>query len=158
MNWFKYLGHILTKDFKDDDDIMKEVRNLYSRGNTIIKQFKYVDEEVKLVMFKCFCYPIYCSSLWNNYRISSMSRLRVGYNNIFRRLMGIKHWNMDLERVESMSRIYEEKGVKSFPELYKYSSLSCMNRILNSGNILLQTLLASDAHIYSRQWAHWESL
>ena len=72
--------------------------------------------------------------------------------------MGITLWNVEMERVESMTRIYAEKGVRSFPELFEYNSMNCMNRIYDSENNLIICLLTSDACIYSRQWAHWEKL
>ena len=87
-----------------------------------------------------------------------MSRLRVAYNKFFRRLMGISHWNAELERVESMTQLYMEKGVRSFPELILYSSFSCIERVMDSENLLVHCLKMSDAQIYSRQWRHWENL
>ena len=48
----KYLGVTMTSDCKDDDDISKSLRNLYARGNSIIRNFKFCSEEVKIQLFK----------------------------------------------------------------------------------------------------------
>ena len=85
---FNYLGHTITSDFSDDKDILKEMRKLCYRGNCLIRKFKFCNEEVKCMLFKSFCYSLYCSSLWFNYKKSTMQRLKVNYNNIMRRLMG----------------------------------------------------------------------
>ena len=87
-----------------------------------------------------------------------MNRIRVGYNKIFRSLLGIKLWNEEQNRVESMSRIYEDAGVRSLTELNMYSAASCMNRIIHCGNPLIQCLISSDAYIQSRQWNHWNKM
>ena len=38
---FNYLGHTITTDFSDDDDIKKEMRKMCARGNTLIRKFKF---------------------------------------------------------------------------------------------------------------------
>ena len=142
----------------DDEDIVKENRNLYARGNTIIRTFKNMNNDVKLQLFKTYCYPLYCLSLWSTYRVKTISRLRVGYNSIFRHLLGIRLWNEELERVESMSDLFLAHDIKSFPDLYKFISSNSVKRIENSENSLVSGLLNSDAKLYSRQWEHWERL
>ena len=83
--------YIINDSFKDDDDILKEVRNLYARGNAIVRQFKNTNDYVKVQVFKSFCYPVYCSSMWSDYNNNTIRKLRVGYNSIFRRLFNIQH-------------------------------------------------------------------
>ena len=60
VNQFKYLGHILDTSFTDDNDMSKELRNLYARGNMLTKQFRSLDNVVKIQLFKTYCYPLYC--------------------------------------------------------------------------------------------------
>ena len=48
---FKYLGHFITSDFKDDMDIGREVKSLYFRRNLLIRKFHYVSIEVKCALF-----------------------------------------------------------------------------------------------------------
>ena len=40
---FKYLGHIIANDLSDDLDIEREIRNLYIRGNTIVRKFNFFE-------------------------------------------------------------------------------------------------------------------
>ena len=64
VNNYKYLGAIMTSDSKDDCDISKLLRNLYSRGNGIIRNFKSCSQEVKLQLFKSYCTSFYYFHLW----------------------------------------------------------------------------------------------
>ena len=52
---FKYLGHIITSDFTDDADIMREVRSLSLRGNMLTRKFFFCSMDTKLYLFKVFC-------------------------------------------------------------------------------------------------------
>ena len=157
VNQFKYLGHILDTSFTDDYDISKELRNLYARGNMLTKQFRSLDDTVKIQLFKTYCYPLYCAALWCNFRAASLRRLRVAYNAIFRRLLGVRLWDPEEERLGSMSALFVQAGVRSFQELHRFVAYSCMQRIAHSENSFLQCLMNSDARIASRQWTFWES-
>ena len=48
VNLFKYSGHILDSSLSDDADMNKGLRNPYARGNMLSKQFKSVNDEVKI--------------------------------------------------------------------------------------------------------------
>ena len=63
---FNYLGHLLVSDFDDDEDIRKESRKLCYRGNSLIRKFKFCNDDVKCNLFKSYCYSLYCVSLWSN--------------------------------------------------------------------------------------------
>ena len=39
MNKVKYLGHIITDDGMDDQDILRQCRQLYAQGNTLARIF-----------------------------------------------------------------------------------------------------------------------
>ena len=52
VNEFRYLGHIITDNQKDDDDIESETRNLFIRTNVLLRRFGKCSREVKLRLFK----------------------------------------------------------------------------------------------------------
>ena len=56
---FKYLGHIITDDTKDDSDLMRHCRYLYAVGNSLIRKFWFCTVPVKLKLFKIYCGNIY---------------------------------------------------------------------------------------------------
>ena len=50
----KYLGHIICNDMSDDDDMMRQIRQLYAQGNVLSRRFHMCSPEVKNVLFRTF--------------------------------------------------------------------------------------------------------
>ena len=61
------------------------------------KYFRYCTHDVKCMLFKSFCTTMYCSTLWFNSNVSCARRLRISYNNVLRRLLGIPKRSMPLQ-------------------------------------------------------------
>ena len=148
---FNYLGHTINSKVSDDQDIAKETRKLCVQGNTIIRKSKFCNVDTKCCLFKTFCYSIYCCSLWANYAASSMSRIKVIYNNIMRKLVNIPVYS-------SASFMFASLGVKSFQELRRSTTFSIMQRVLESNNSLIIALRTSDAKLSSKLWQIWMSI
>ena len=89
----KYLGFILSNNLKDDSDIMRQLRCSYASSNILLRMFAHCSLEVKLKLVQSFCLNLYCSSLWCVYTKQSLSKIRVAYNNIFRKLLGYRKWD-----------------------------------------------------------------
>ena len=73
---FKYLGHILTDNSRDDSDIDREIRNMFIRTNTLKRKFDRCSSDVKLILFKSYCMNLYDSALWTHYWTGSFKRLQ----------------------------------------------------------------------------------
>ncbi|XP_047997279.1 uncharacterized protein LOC125234903 [Leguminivora glycinivorella] len=84
---FKYLGHILTDDLKDDKDIERERRALSVRCNMLARKFGRCSDEVKVTLFRAYCQSFYTGQLWTNFTRRAINTLRVQYNDAFRILM-----------------------------------------------------------------------
>ena len=52
LNSVKYLGVILTDNLQDDEEIMKQTRNLYAHGNVLLRKFGLCSSEVKQQLFQ----------------------------------------------------------------------------------------------------------
>ena len=63
----KYLGVLLNEDSKDNDDLYRHRKYLYSRGNMLIRKFKHCSEDVKQRLFTTFCNNVYGGHLWTVY-------------------------------------------------------------------------------------------
>ena len=48
---YKYLGHYITDDLSDDDDINRQRRTLFVQGNIILRKFNMCSLGVKLTIF-----------------------------------------------------------------------------------------------------------
>ena len=148
---FKYLGHFITCEFKDELDIGREVRSLYARGNKLIRKFGSLSADVKCSLFKTFCYSFYCGSLWTTFRVANLYRLKVAYNCVMRKLMQVPPW-------QSARAMFVAAGVRCFEENLRYVSYNLFSRVGESRNTLLLTLGGSDASLVSRQRRRWRSL
>ena len=146
---FYYLGHIITSDISDDEDIKREIRSLSARGNALIRTFKFCNDEVKLNLFKTYCYSFYCGSLWCNYKSATMNRLRVTYNNVMRRLANYPMFH-------SASMMFVSLNVKGFKELRRAMMYSMRTRLSRSSNRVIANLFNSDARALSPLWHRWD--
>ena len=72
----KYLGHIICNDMSDDDDMMRQRRQLYAQGNVLSRRFHMCS--------LTFCIPLYTCHLWHRYTARSLHKLYVAYNSAFR--------------------------------------------------------------------------
>jgi hypothetical protein len=52
---FKYRGHFVTDDLKDQSDIERERRALAVRCNILVRRFARCSEQVKITLFKAYC-------------------------------------------------------------------------------------------------------
>ena len=58
----------------------------------IIIMFSHCSIDVKKeVLFNSYCTPLYCSYLWTDYRKTSFSKIRVAFNNVYRRIFGLSN-------------------------------------------------------------------
>ena len=145
---FRYLGHIISSDLSDDMDIERETRSLYIRGNTIIRKFHFVSSEIKCNLFKAYCYPLYTCSLWSKYRQSTINKIRVAYNNIMRKFMGLPPWH-------SARTLFVNLNVRSFYETIRTTSYSLMQRVLGCQNAVVQTMIHSISFAHSETRKQW---
>ena len=145
---FDYLGHTITNKFTDDEDIRKETRKLCARGNTLIRKFKFCHSSVKCNLFKTYCYSLYCAALWSNYKRETLTRLKVNFNNIMRRLEGVPMFS-------SASQLFATRNVKTLPELMRGIVYGLMGRIQNSSNTLIMRFFNGDIFLKSELWKSW---
>ena len=86
---FKYLGHIISSDLSDALDIEKTKRAIYARGNSLVRRFHSCSEEVKVLLFRTYMTPLYCSHVWAKYTQVNFQSVKTAYNCIFRKFFGI---------------------------------------------------------------------
>ena len=81
---YKYIGHCISDDLSDDDDMAGQYRQIYAQGNALLRKLFMCTESVKITLFRSFCSSLYTCELWWNYRSESSRKLCVAYNNVFR--------------------------------------------------------------------------
>ena len=136
---FKYLGHIINNEFSDDDDIKREVRNLFTRTNILIRRYSKCSLAVKLNLFKAYCMCLYDIGIWIYYSNSVFNKLRSCYNKCIKMFFGYN-------RRYSVTLMLSELNLPSFDNLYMscvhrfYANCSACNNTLLSNLISLQLL------------------
>ena len=98
---FKYLGHIINAKMDDDDEIQREIRNLFMRTNILARKFR--------LLFKSFCICFYDVSLWARYSSGKLNKMRSCYNRCIKTFFNFK-------RKDSMTKILFELGLQSFSD------------------------------------------
>ena len=72
VNQCKYLGHVITDDLKDDNDIARQYKRIYAQGNALIRKFYMCSDHVKCTLFRSLCTSLYTCQLWCNYKSESI--------------------------------------------------------------------------------------
>lgn len=147
---FPYLGHIITDDLKDTADIEQRRRKLCAAGNMIARRFAFCHRDVKLLLFRSYCYSIYGCSLWTNYTRETMRRITVVHNDILRRLT-------NTPRYHSATQMFIENHLDNLKIIVRRTMSSLVTRVRNSSNSLIQSILRSEARRKSKLWERWEN-
>ena len=113
-----------------------------------MRKFRFLSTEVKLLLFKSYCYPLYTASLWAKYNEGTMSKLRVAYNSILRKLVGAPPWH-------SARQLFVNLNMRTLPETIRVTSHSLLRRVLCCHNSIVQAALQSDARVCSVTWRKW---
>ena len=125
-----YLGHVISSNMSDEEDMSRQKRILYCRGNQLARAFNKCSDNVKAALFRAFCYSVYCNALWNVFRVEQLRRVKVAYNTVFRLLFGYA-------RHESASHIFTTHRVNGFLALTRISAYSLMSRVDSSVNTIV---------------------
>ena len=126
----KYLGFTFTSNNCDDADILKQVRMLYCRSNCLVRLFNKCNKPVLFELCRSFCSVFYCPYFWTNYKKTIFSKIRVAYNNIYRKILGVS-------RCSSASDMFVTNDIPNFEaflqkSIYSFTSImsfSCNNLI-----------------------------
>lgn len=150
----KYLGVYITDDRCDRDDLSRELRALYARGNLILRKFSKCNNDVKRHLFKMYFSNLYCNQLWSNYGVEDVRKVKVAYNNIFRFLMKIPKV-IDGKPV-SISREYVRSNIDSFDVVCRKSCVNLRVRLFASSNRLITCVINSHFFVFASQLnARW---
>ena len=64
----KYLGFTFNDSKCDDSDMLRQMRLLYAKSNTLLRTFSHCSSDVKVTLFQSYCTALYCPFLWNDYK------------------------------------------------------------------------------------------
>jgi hypothetical protein len=145
-----YLGFILNDRVSDDDHIIKEMRNLFARGNMLIRNFRQCTHDVKVALFKTFCSNVYCCPLWYNFRKCIEKKIHVACNKVFKALMNVP-------RDFSASTLFVECKVMNFPVLRRKLVYGLRSRVFATANVLVNNFLYVN-HGFNAMHRYWKTI
>ena len=151
VNSTKYLGHILTSNMSDADDIGRQIRSVYCRGHLLFKKFGKCTDFVKRRLFTSFCSSFYCCALWLDYPMYKFDRLRVAYNNSIRRFFCLPFRC-------SASLMYTLADIPSPKCIISKLCYSLYVRLQNSGKQIICNVYARAVLQRGSLVSHWLSL
>ena len=126
----KYLGFIFTSNNCDDSDILKQMRMLYCRSNRLVRLFNKCSKPVLLELCRSFCTVFYCPYFWTQYKKTTFSKIRVAYNNVYRKILGVS-------RRASASGMFVSNDIPNFEAFLRKSIYSFTTRLSSSSNKLI---------------------
>ena len=95
--------------------------------------FYFCTIDVKLELFMSFCTSFYCCYLWTGCKKSTPNRLRVVFNNAYRRIL-------DLPLRSSASGMYANYGMYNLEAIIRKQTFEFICRLCKSCNTIVQTL------------------
>ena len=79
------MRHILTSNLDDTADIMRTVRDMNKKANSLLCTFYFVDPQVKSFLLKFYCLSLYGCCLWT-LSAPSIRVVEVALNKILRKI------------------------------------------------------------------------
>ena len=132
----KYLGYIFTSDNSDDAEMLRQMRLLYCRSNRLIRMFNKCSQNVLIELCRSFCTTFYCPYFWTQHKKATFSKFRVAYNNVYRKVFGLK-------RRSSASEMFVLNNISNFKALVRKSIFAFITRLSNSKNAIICTIQRS---------------
>ena len=127
------------------------MRTVYAKSNTLLRTFSHCSTDVKVTLFQSYCTALYCPFLWSDYKKSTFRKIRVAFNNAYRKIFG-------LPKRSSASAMYAQHNICNFETMIRKSIYGFMQRLENSTNSIICTLYNS-CLVRFVIWNHWiESL
>ncbi len=99
-------------------------------SNTLIRKCHMCTPNVKASLFKTYCTIMYAAHLWWNYRMYSIRKLNVAYNDIMRLLL-------HLPRHHSASQLFANVNVPGFYAVIRNLMLKFITRLNKSENVII---------------------
>ena len=131
----KYLGFTFSSDKKDNNDMLRQMRILYTKSNRLLRLFHCCSTDVKVALSRSYMYcgRFYCPFLWTHYKKSTHTKLRVAFNNVYRRIL-------KLPPRSSASTMYAVNHIDRFEILVRKRVVGFTKRLKVSKNSIISCI------------------
>ena len=107
--------------------MLPQIKLLYAKSNTLLRTFSHCSSDVKVTLFQSYCTALYCPFLWNDYKKSTFSKIRVAFNNAYRKIFGFP-------KRSSASAMYATRNICNFESMLRKNIYGFMQRLEHSTN------------------------
>ncbi len=146
----KYLGIIVQDNLQDGLDMKRQVKSIYARGNLMVNRFGKCSVGVKNYLFRAYFSNAYGGQLWSVYNKTEFQKVKVAYNDVYRRLCNIR-------RGESISAIFVQNYIDTFNIVIRKLVYSFICRLCTSKNTLIQRILGTEEFLNCRLMTEWHN-
>ena len=94
VNKYTYLGHIICESLLDDLDIARQRKKIFAQGNCLLRKFYMCTIDVKVTLFKSYCFSFYTVQLWTKYTQNAINKLHIAYHDTLKLLIVVKKDNI----------------------------------------------------------------
>ena len=98
--------------------------------------FRHCSIDVKIVLFNSYCTPLYCSYVWTEYKKTSYSKIRVAFNNAYKRIFCLSNRS-------SASAMYANYNICYFGATLRKNIYNFIQRLENCTNSIIQVMMQS---------------
>ena len=154
---YKYLGHVISNNLQDGDDVELRLKSFYASFNSMYRNYKHTDESTILYHFKSYCLPDYGLSLWSSNILSKciFKAFEVAFSNSLKQMIGAPIHSSNHEVAERCNQLLLRHNLalvqaRFFHRLMnsKVSTIRYNFPFLYNGNIL-SSLVKSFNDVYS---------
>ena len=134
VEFFKYLGHVLSFDLSDHLDILNKLNNFHASFFSILRNFHNVNLETFIFLFKSYCSPVYGVSLWMSSGIfnkPSFKSFKTAYHNSIKKILNVPKSTSSHDAAEACNILLLQHGVAWLQLKYIKSLLKKNNLIIN---------------------------
>ena len=107
---------------------------LYGRSSRLVKLFNKCSKPVLLELCRSFCTVFCCPYFWTHYKKNTFSKIRVAYNNVYRKTL------IGVSKRASASGIFISNNIPNFKAVLRKSIYSFTTRLSSSSNKLISSI------------------
>ena len=154
---FKYLGHLITSDMTDVQDIRRVKRTLYYGVNMLCARVNYARRDILIKLFRTYCAHMYGCELWNvNQSQKAFRQLCVAYHSCVKKLVKLPIWTRNHELCHQFKLLPCPMLVAKRQLLFHHRIIACENSIIQSlrGSEIGRCGFVAKTHLGIRQRYH----
>ena len=127
------------------NDIRSHLRSFHMRTNTVIRKFCNCTPDMNLMLFRSYYLPSYCSHLWYRYNKCLYTKVRVTFNNGYRRILCFS-------KRDSASFMFATCYIDNYDCFMRKNIYNLLQRLNNIDNEIVKTIQTYPIYIHKNTY------